>query len=177
MRPGTAGGMIYLDNQATTPCDGRVAAAMGPWFTEFFGNPHSAEHAMGRAAADAVEAARGELALLLRADPRTLVFTSGATEANNLAIKGAVRHARRMGDGRRRVVTAATEHPCVLETVRDLAAEGFEPVVLPVEPDGRLDPERLRAALSVPTLLVSVMAVNNETGVIQDLAGPAHDRR
>ncbi len=161
--------MIYLDNQATTPCDPRVAAAMLPWFTEFFGNPHSAEHAMGRAAAEAVEAARGELALLLGADPRTLVFTSGATEANNLAIKGAVRHARLMGDERRRVVTVATEHPCVLEAVRDLDAEGFEPVVLPVEADGRLDPDRLRAALAVPTLLASVMMVNNETGVIQDL--------
>ncbi len=161
--------MIYLDNQATTPCDPRVAAAMMPWFTEFFGNPHSAEHAMGRAAADAVETARNELALLLGADPRTLVFTSGATEANNLAIKGAVRHARLMGDTRRRVVTLATEHPCVLGAVRDLEAEGFEPVVLPVEPDGRLDPERLRAALAVPTLLASVMMVNNETGVIQDL--------
>ena len=161
--------MIYLDNQATTPCDPRVAAAMVPWFTELFGNPHSAEHAMGRAAADAVEVARNELALLLGADPRTLVFTSGATEANNLAIKGAVRHARLMGDTRRRVVTLATEHPCVLQAVRDLEAEGFEPVVLPVEPDGRLDPDRLRAALAVPTLLASVMMVNNETGVIQDL--------
>ncbi len=162
--------MIYLDNQATTPCDPRVAAAMLPWFTEFFGNPHSAEHAMGRAAADAVETARNELALLLGTDPRTLVFTSGATEANNLAIKGAVRHARLMGNARRRVVTLATEHPCVLEAVRDLEAEGFEPVVLPVEADGRLDPDRRRAALAVPTLLASVMMVNNETGVIQDLS-------
>ena len=165
--------MIYLDNQATTACDPRVVQAMLPWFTRAFGNPHSAEHAMGQEAADAVERARHELALLLRADPRELVFTSGATESNNLAIKGAARHARRSGDGRRRVITLATEHQCVLESVRDLAEDGFEPVLLPVEPDGRLDPERLRHALSVPTLLVSIMAVNNETGIVQDLAALA----
>ena len=100
-----------------------------------------------------------------------MVFTSGATESNNIAIKGAARHAARHGDGtRRRIVTVATEHKCVLESVADLAQEGFEPVVLPVRPDGTLDPETLRAALAVPTLLVSVMAVNNETGVIQDIA-------
>ncbi|NPD65570.1 cysteine desulfurase [Lichenicola cladoniae] len=162
--------MIYLDNQATTACDPRVLDVMLPWFTTSFGNPHSAEHAMGQQAADAVEQARRHLADLLRADPRELVFTSGATESNNLAIKGAARQAMRSGDPRRRVVTLATEHPCVLETVRDLAGEGFEPVVLPVEPDGRVDPDRLREALRVPTLLVSIMAVNNETGVIQDLS-------
>lgn len=165
--------MIYLDNQATTPCDPRVLEAMLPWFTRDFGNPHSAEHAMGQAAADAVEAARVSVAGLLWADPRELVFTSGATESNNLAIKGAARHARRMGDPRLRVVTLATEHPCVLESVRDLVDEGFDPVILPVRPDGRLDPTVLREALTVPTLLVSIMAVNNETGVIQDLAGLA----
>ena len=165
--------MIYLDNQATTACDPRVMQAMLPWFTHDFGNPHSAEHAMGQAAAAAVEAARHELALLLRADPRELVFTSGATEANNLAIKGAARHARRTGDPRLRVVTVATEHQCVLESVRDLAEEGFDPVLLPVGPDGRVDPGRLRDALATPTLLVSIMAVNNETGIVQDLAALA----
>ena len=164
---------VYLDNQATTPCDPRVLAAMLPWFTERFGNPHSAEHRMGQDAEAAVEAARAEVAALIGAEPREVVLTSGATEANNIAIKGAARHARRMGDPRRRVITVATEHKCVLESVADTAEDGFEPVVLPVDPDGRLDPTVLRAALAEPTLLVSVMAVNNETGVIQDIAALA----
>ncbi len=162
--------MIYLDNQATTPCDPRVVAAMLPWFGTAFGNPHGTEHRMGQQAAEAVEAARGALAALLGADPRAVLFTSGATESNNLAIKGLARQALATGDPRRRLVTLATEHPCVLESVRDLAREGFEPVILPVRPDGLLDAQRLQDALSVPTLLVSIMAVNNETGVIQDLA-------
>ncbi|MBM9403281.1 aminotransferase class V-fold PLP-dependent enzyme [Gluconacetobacter azotocaptans] len=164
---------LYLDYQSTTPCDPAVVQAMLPWFTTEFGNPHSADHAMGRRAWDAVEAARAEVAALLGADAREVVFTSGATEANNIAIKGAVRHLAARGDARRRVVTVATEHKCVLEAVRDLAAEGFEPVVLPVGADGRLDPETLRAALAVPTLLVSIMAANNETGVLHDLAALA----
>ncbi len=164
---------VYLDNQATTPCDPRVVAAMLPWFTERFGNPHSAEHRMGQDAADAVEVARAEVAALIGAEPREVVLTSGATEANNIAIKGAARFALSQDDPRRRIVTAATEHKCVLESVRDLAAEGFEPVVLPVRPDGLLDPDLLRDALRVPTLLVSVMAVNNETGVVQDIAALA----
>lgn len=160
---------IYLDNQATTACDPRVVAAMLPWFSDQFGNPHSIEHVMGRAADAAVELARAEVAGLIGADSREIVFTSGATESNNLAIKGAARHAIRMGDPRRRIVTVETEHKCVLESVTDLAAEGFDPVFLPVRGDGRLDPDRLAAALAVPTLLVSIMAVNNETGVIQDI--------
>ncbi len=164
---------VYLDNQATTPCDPRVLALMLPWFTERFGNPHSAEHQMGADAEAAVEAARAEVAVLIGADPREIVLTSGATEANNIAIKGAARHARRMGDPRRRVITVATEHKCVFESVADTEEDGFEPVVLPVGADGRLDPDVLRAALAMPTLLVSVMAVNNETGVIQDFAGLA----
>jgi cysteine desulfurase len=164
---------IYLDNQATTRCDPRVLAAMLPWFSESFGNPHSAEHVMGRAAEDAVEAARAHVAALIGAEPREIVLTSGATESNNLAIKGAARFAARMGNERRRVVTVATEHKCVLESVADLADEGFEPIFLPVGADGLLDPESLRAALATPTLLVSVMAVNNETGVIQDIAALA----
>jgi len=161
--------MIYLDYQATTPCDPRVVAAMLPFFSEQFGNPHSAEHVLGLAAADAVEAARAEVAALLGAEAREIVFTSGATESNNLAIKGAARFAAAAGDARRRVVTLATEHRCVLESVADLRAEGFEPVVLPVRPDGLLDPGVLEEALAEPTLLVSIMAVNNETGVVQDL--------
>jgi cysteine desulfurase len=164
---------IYLDNQATTPCDPRVVQAMLPFFTEHFGNPHSAEHAMGRYAEEAVETARGHVAALIGADAREVVFTSGATESNNIAIKGAARHAARSGDERRRVVTVATEHKCVLESVADLAAEGFEPVVLPVGRDGLVEAEAVRAALEVPTLLLSVMAVNNEIGVVQDLAGLA----
>ena len=164
---------IYLDNQATTPCDPRVVQAMLPFFTEHFGNPHSAEHAMGRYAEEAVEEARAHVAALIGADAREIVLTSGATESNNIAIKGLARFAARQGDPRRRIVTAATEHKCVLEAVADLAAEGFEPVVLPVRPDGLLDPEAVREALRVPTLLLSVMAVNNETGVVQDIAALA----
>jgi cysteine desulfurase len=164
---------VYLDNQATTRCDPRVVEAMLPWFTEDFGNPHSAEHVMGLRADEAVEHARTRVANLLGADAKEIVFTSGATEANNIAIKGAARFAASHGDSRRRIVTLATEHKCVLECVADLADEGFEPVVLPVRPDGLLEPDVLRDALSVPTLLVSVMAVNNETGVVQDIAGLA----
>ena len=164
---------VYLDNQATTPCDPRVVAAMLPWFTERFGNPHSAEHQMGQEAAAAVEAARAEVAALIGAEAREIVLTSGATEANNIAIKGAARFAAGQDDPRRRVITVATEHKCVLESMADLAAEGFEPVVLPVRPDGLLDPDALRDALRVPTLLVSTMAVNNETGVVQDIAALA----
>ena len=160
---------VYLDNQATTRCDPRVLAIMLPFFTEAYGNPGSAEHVMGRQAEAAVEAARAEVAALIGAEPREVVFTSGATESNNIAIKGAARNAIRMGDPRRRIVTVATEHKCVLESFADLAGEGFEPVVLPVRPDGLLDPDRLRQALAEPTLLVSVMTVNNETGVVQDI--------
>ncbi len=108
---------VYLDNQATTRCDPRVLEAMLPYFTEAYGNPHSAEHAMGLAAEAAVEQARAEVAALLGAEPREVVFTSGATESNNIAIKGAARHARAMGNERRRIVTVATEHKCVLESV------------------------------------------------------------
>jgi cysteine desulfurase len=164
---------VYLDNQATTRCDPRVLAAMLPYFTEEYGNPHSAEHAMGLTAEAAVETARGHVAALIGAESREIVFTSGATESNNIAIKGAVRHARAMGDARRRVITVATEHKCVLESVLATAEDGFEPVVLPVRPDGLLDPAVLEAALAVPTLLVSVMAVNNETGIVQDIASLA----
>ena len=164
---------IYLDNQATTPCDPRVVAAMLPYFSEAFGNPHSVEHALGREAEAAVARARAEVAALIGATPREIVFTSGATESNNLAIKGASRFAARMGNPRRRLITLATEHKCVLQATADLAEEGFEPVFLPVRPDGRLDPEALRMALATPTLLVSVMAANNETGVLQDITALA----
>ncbi len=157
---------IYLDHHATTPMDPRVLAAMRPWWEENFSNPHSIEHAMGREAEAAVEQARAQVAALIGADPREIIFTSGATEANNLAIKGAARFAGT--DGPRRIITLSTEHKCVLESVKSLAAEGYEPVVLPVQADGLLDLAVLEAALRVPTLLVSVMAVNNEIGVVQD---------
>ena len=160
---------VYLDNQATTRCDPRVVQAMLPFFSEHYGNPHSVEHAMGQTAEAAVEAARAQVAALIGAEVREIIFTSGATEANNIAIKGAARFAAGMGAPNRRIITVATEHKCVVESVADLAAEGFEPVILPVRPDGLLDPEALRQALVTPTLLVSVMAVNNETGVIQDI--------
>ncbi len=164
----TGAAPIYLDNQATTACDPRVLDAMWPWFASRPGNPASTEHIAGRDAADAVEAARAEVAALIGATPAEIIFTSGATEANNLAIKGAARFAA-AGD-RKRVIAVATEHKCVLESVRDLAAEGFDPVILPVTPSGALDPAILAAALETPTLLVSLMAANNETGYIADLA-------
>jgi len=142
---------------------------MLPFFAEEYGNPHSVEHAMGRRADEAVEAARAAIAALIGAQPSEVVFTSGATESNNIAIKGAARYALASGSERRRIVTVATEHKCVLAGVTDLAREGFEPVLLGVGPDGLVDPDALAEALRTPTLLVSVMAVNNEIGVIQDL--------
>jgi len=160
---------VYLDNQATTRCDPRVLHAMLPFFTEQYGNPHSVEHVMGNVAEAAVEAARAQVASLFGADVKEIVFTSGATESNNIAIKGAARFTTQGGNERRRIVTVATEHKCVIESVADLADEGFEPVFLPVGSDGLLDPDTLRQALTTPTLLVSVMAVNNEIGVIQDI--------
>ncbi len=163
--------MIYLDNLSTTQTDPRCFAAAEPYFRSMFGNPHSAEHRFGQDAAAAVEVARAQVAALIGAEPREIVFTSGATEANNLAIKGAARFAG--AAGRRQVITLTTEHKCVLESVRDLLEEGFEPVILPVLPNGRADLAALDAALRTPTLLVSVMAANNETGVLQDIGSIA----
>ena len=160
---------IYLDYQATTPTDPRVLEVMLPWFTERFGNPHSDAHAYGWDAEEAVERARGDVATSLNADPREIVFTSGATESNNLAIKGAARF-RRRHEGRDRVVTFQSEHKCVLESVRGLERDGFEVAVLPVRGDGLVELQALRDALDERTGLVSVMAVNNEIGVIQPLS-------
>jgi hypothetical protein len=142
---------IYLDNQATTPTDPRVLEAMLPYFTVKFGNPHSS-HAFGREAAAAVETARGQVASLIGADPREIVFTSGATESNNVAIKGAARfaraHVRTGATPRNRVVALATEHKCVLESARALEREGFGVDILPVRPDGLVDLDRLADALA-----------------------------
>ena len=164
---------IYLDNQSSTRLDPRVVEAMLPYFTEQFGNPHSTSHAYGRLAAEAIEQARSEVAALINADPRELIFTSGATESNNLAIKGAAHFARlhpRTGQPRDHIVTLATEHKCVLESCAQLEREGFHITYLPVEPDGLVSLDGLAAALSERTLLVSVMAAHNEIGVIQPLA-------
>ncbi len=158
---------IYLDYQATTPCDPRVVEAMVPFFTERFGNPHSVQHAFGVRAEQAVERARAQVAELIGAEAREIVFTSGATEANNLAIKGVARFRR---DRRPHVVSCVTEHKCVLEAVSRLQNEGCRVTLLPVGPDGLIDVAALEAALTEETALVSVMAVNNEIGVIQPLA-------
>ena len=163
--------MIYLDNHATTRCDPDVVAAMIPYFLSDYGNPHSVEHAMGMAADEAVEFARGEVADLIGAEPQEIIFTSGATEANNLALYGIARAAP--DRSRFRLITLATEHPSVLEPLGDLEDEEYDLVTLPVRRNGLVDLAMLREALTVPTLLVSVMAVNNEIGVIQDLAAIA----
>lgn len=164
----SVGRPVYLDYQATTPTDPRVVEAMLPFFTEAFGNPHSRSHAFGSEAAAAVEAARRQVADLVGAEAREIVFTSGATESNNLAIKGAARFHR--GRGRDGVVTCTTEHKCVLESVRRLEDEGFRVSRIGVGADGLIDLEALAAAVDDRTAVVSVMAVNNETGVMQPIA-------
>ncbi len=158
---------IYLDNQATTPTDPLVVEAMLPFFTERFGNPHSTDHAFGWDAEEAVEKARGQLAGLLGATPREIIFTSGATESNNLAIKGAARFHR---ERRPHVVTLASEHKCVLESCRQLEREGHRVTILPVGEDGLVDLDLLAESVTEETAVVSIMAVNNEIGVIQPLA-------
>jgi cysteine desulfurase len=163
---------IYLDNQSSTRLDPRVLDAMLPYFTEQFGNPHSTSHPYGRIAAEAIEQARSEIAALIGADPREVIFTSGATEANNLAIKGAARFARqhpRSAAPRDHIVTLTTEHKCVLESCRRLEHEGFAVTYLPVEGSGLVSLDALTEALTERTLLVSVMAAHNEIGVIQPL--------
>lgn len=158
---------IYLDNQATTPVDPRVLDAMLPYFKEAFGNPHSVTHEFGWAAESAVETARAQIAGAIGARTREIVFTSGATEANNLALKGAARAA---GPERDHIVTVVTEHKCVLESARDLEEEGFSVTYLPVDAGGLIDLDQLQAAIGSRTVLVSVMAANNEIGVIQPMA-------
>ena len=158
---------LYLDYQATTPMDPRVLEAMMPYFTEKFGNPHSRNHPHGWEAEAAVETARRQVAELIGADEREIVFTSGATESNNLAIAGVARFYK---DRRNHIVTVVTEHKCVLDTCRHLEGEGFALTYLPVKQDGLVDLAALDAAITDKTVLVSVMAVNNEIGVIQKLA-------
>ncbi|MEK8052545.1 IscS subfamily cysteine desulfurase [Ideonella sp. DXS22W] len=157
---------IYLDYGATTPCDPRVVDAMIPWLREHFGNPASRSHAWGWEAEEAVEKARVQVAELIGADPREIVWTSGATESNNLAIKGAAQFYKGRG---KHIITVKTEHKAVLDTVRELERQGFEATYLDVEPDGLLDLGKLEAAMRPDTILVSVMHVNNEIGVIQDV--------
>ena len=165
-------GPVYLDNQATTPLDPAAREAMWPYLTEQFGNPHSNDHRFGWDASAAVRAARAQIAELINADDDEIVFTSGATESCNLALRGI---ANRTGNGRRdRIVTLATEHPAVLETVHDFARAGHDAIVLPVDPDGLLDLGKLERVLDERTLLVSVMAVNNEIGVLQPLSDIAN---
>lgn len=158
---------IYLDYQATTPCDPRVVEAMLPWFYERFGNAHSRNHAYGWEAEEAVEQARKQIADIIKADPREIVFTSGATESNNLALKGVLRFNKDIG--KNHLITVVTEHKCVLDTARHLEEEGFEVTYLPVQPSGLIDLEQLKASIKENTALVSVMAVNNEIGVIQPM--------
>lgn len=158
---------IYLDYSATTPVDPRVAAKMIPWLTEHFGNPASRSHAYGWEAEKAVEDARGEVAALVGADPREIVWTSGATESNNLAIKGAAQFYKGKG---KHIITLKTEHKAVLDTVRELERQGFEATYLDVQENGLVDLEVLKAAIRPDTIVISVMMVNNEIGVIQPIA-------
>ncbi len=157
---------IYLDYGATTPCDPRVVDAMIPWLREHFGNAASRSHAWGWEAEEAIEKARTQVAELINADPREIVWTSGATESDNLAIKGAAHFYQGKG---KHLITVKTEHKAVLDTMRELERQGFEVTYLDVQENGLLDLEVFKAAIRPDTILASVMAVNNETGVIQDL--------
>ena len=164
----TTEGPIYLDYQATTPVDPRVMQQMVPWFDEFFGNAASIQHSHGQEAEMAVEAARSKIAALLNADPREIIFTSGATESNNLAIKGALGFQLKH-HGRAHVIACTTEHKCVLESIAAMEAQGATATILPVGEDGLVDLAALEAAITEDTVLVSIMAANNEIGVLQPI--------
>ena len=157
---------IYMDYGATTPVDSRVVDVMVPWLREHFGNPASRSHAWGWEAEEAVEKARADVADLIKADPREIVWTSGATESINLAIKGAAHFYASRG---KHLITVKTEHKAVLDTMRELERQGFEVTYLDVQEDGLLDLDRFRDALRPDTILAAVMLVNNEIGVIQDI--------
>ena len=158
---------IYMDYSATNPCDPRVVEAMIPWLREHFGNPASRSHAWGWEAEAAVESAREQVAALVGADPREIVWTSGATESNNLALKGAAGFYKSRG---KHIITIKTEHKAVLDTCRELERQGFEVTYLDVQQDGLVDLDVFKAAIRPDTILASVMYVNNEIGVIQDIA-------
>ncbi|MCO5572049.1 hypothetical protein L7F22_025800 [Adiantum nelumboides] len=166
-RASTAQRPIYLDAQSTTPMDPRVLDAMMPFMTNQYGNPHSRTHAYGWESESAVEKAREHIAQLIGADPKEIIFTSGATESNNMSLKGV---AHFYGQKKRHVITTQTEHKCVLDSARKLQDEGFDVTYLPVQPNGLVKLEDVEAALRPDTSVVSIMAVNNEIGVIQPLA-------
>ncbi len=166
-RSAIAATSVYLDYAATTPVDRRIANKMIPYLTDLYGNPASRSHAFGWAADEAVELAREQVCSLVNADPREIVWTSGATESNNLVLKGAAHFHKGKG---KHLITVATEHKSVLDSMRELEREGFEVTVLPVLPSGLLDLAVFEAALRPDTVLASVMFVNNETGVVQDIA-------
>ena len=157
---------VYLDYAATTPVDKRVAEKMIPYLTETFGNPASNSHAFGWTAEEAVEKARADIAALINADAKEIVFTSGATESDNLAIKGAAHFYKTKG---KHLITVKTEHKAVLDTMRELERQGFEVTYLGVKEDGLIDLEELKAAIRDDTILISIMWVNNEIGVVQDI--------
>ena len=157
---------IYLDAQATTPVDPRVLDAMLPFLTGLYGNPHSRTHAYGWESDKASEQAREHIASLIGADPKEIIFTSGATESNNMAIKGVARFFGRAGK-KKHIITSQTEHKCVLDSCRHMQDEGFEVTYLPVQNNGLIDLKQLEAAIRPETALVSIMTVNNEIGVIQ----------
>ena len=159
---------IYLDMQSTTPMDPRVLDAMLPYMTGIYGNPHSRTHAYGWESEKAVEQARENVAKLINADPKEIIFTSGATESNNMSLKGVTRFFGRSGK-KKHIVTTQTEHKCVLDSCRHLQDEGFEVTYLPVQNNGLIRMEDLEAAIRPDTAVVSIMAVNNEIGVIQPL--------
>src|SRR5690554_6867009 len=158
---------VYMDYAATTPVDPRVVEKLVPWLTEQFGNPASRTHSFGWEAEEAVEQARSEVAQLINADPREIIWTSGATESDNLAIKGAAQFYSGRG---KHIITVKTEHKAVLDTCRELERAGFEVSYLDVQDNGLLDLEVFKAALRPDTILASVMFVNNEIGVVQDIA-------
>jgi cysteine desulfurase len=159
---------IYLDMQATTPLDPRVLDAMLPYLTGIYGNPHSRTHAYGWESEKAVEQAREHVAKLIGADPKEIIFTSGATESNNMSLKGVARFFGRSGK-KKHIITTQTEHKCVLDSCRHLQDEGFEVTYLPVQNNGLIRMSDLEAAMRPDTAIVSIMAVNNEIGVIQPL--------
>src|SRR5271168_4352951 len=158
---------IYMDYHATTPVDPRVLEAMLPYFNERFGNSASRNHAFGWTAEEAVENARAQIARLINATPKEIIFTSGATESNNLALKGAAEMYREKGN---HIITQVTEHKAILDTCKRLEKYGYEVTYLPVQKDGRIDLDDLRRAITAKTILITIMYANNEIGVIQPIA-------